>query len=248
MYEYARCSKCNYILALKSTNRLYGANKEFCGIHEIEAPFEIDSDIFINFLLIEKEIFNNYTEFFVPEDYNCIILPIELWNDYISNKLDKEYNYEKERFDIVDRKTRTLVPQINMFNLKPADSYDENMFFKNVEAFIERQRLLGSPYYVYDFHLNPVVQEVFNSPVSAGSFICELKNDDGLNIVFYIFKSLFSLAKSDKLNLEVRFDRFNTTTFMASFIPIKKKNPLDYNPNNYKYEEKIHVMYLNIAR
>lgn len=247
IYEYARCSKCNLFIALQSTNTLYGGNKEFSCIHEMNLPFQLNTDLFLNFLEVDKGIVESNDNFFVPEEWNWVILPEKYWTPYIMGELDIDYDYEKERYNVVEKKQYPFTPieQIHMFSVRQCNSFDENMFFKNVEAFLNRLPLLSDAKIINDIHLNPIIQEAYNNKTSAGRFVCQIKTEN-INIVFYFFKSLFSLAKADTLDLMVRFDKFESHIFMASFLPKKKKNPLSYNPDGFVFKESVHCMYINM--
>jgi len=79
-----------------------------------------------------------------------------------------------------------------------------------------------------------------------GRFLCNFKNEN-INVLFYFYKGMFSLAKADTLDLEIRTDLYNRNCFMATFKPKKKKNPLTFNTYGVAFQEKIHCMYINMA-
>ena len=87
---------------------------------------------------------------------------------------------------------------------------------------------------------------IFDSKSIAGESLVYL-DDGNKSVAFYLFKGMFTLSKSDILNVDIRFDAFSNNLFVASFKPIKKKNPMTLKTYGVPFSEQIHCMYINLV-
>lgn len=239
LYELARCSKCQMFTVLKSTNKMYGADEGQFPIHEIDIPFLVNTDLVFRTDLAYKEIMNTYNNFFVPDKFHHIIIPVEYWNNYISNNLDQRYIPELDKFEVFDKITNQAIPQLYMF--KNRLDYYRRDFDIMLEGFFMRQHTLLPPITLSQIQNDTILQEVRDGKTSNGAKLCEL-DLNGIPIRFFFYKSLFSLAKSDTLDVDIRFDAFNSNIYMMTFKPKKKKNPLNITTYGVPFSERIHTM------
>lgn len=242
--DLAKCSKCNLFVLLKSTNKLYGANDDCCCIHEIDVPFLVDTDLIFRMDEVDKEILASYKNFFVPDRFNWVILPDYYWEMYVSGDLVTKYI--DERYFIIDRTTGLPIQQIQMFRSNPEFDLSKAAILRQLEGYLLRIRQLSYPEFFTNVEQDPKIRQAFDSKAAMGRFLCNFKNEN-INVLFYFYKGMFSLAKADTLDLEIRTDLYNRNCFMATFKPKKKKNPLTFNTYGVAFQEKIHCMYINMA-
>lgn len=245
LYDLARCSKCQIFTVLRETNKLYGTSDDCCAIHEIDIPFLVNTDLEFRLDLIDKDMVMMYDKYFVPALYPWVILPSCYWEMYYGGDIIAVFDEELEVYVLKDKTTNNTIHQIQMY--KYIAHYDRQRiyFLSQLENFLLRCNQLSNPYVFTEMEKDPIIRKAFDSKAALGRFLCRLNNDQ-IDVAIYFYKGLFSLAKSDTLNIEIRFDRFNTKEFMATYRPKKKKNPITYNRYGVPFSEKIHCMYKNI--
>lgn len=244
IYELARCAKCpNYIL-LKSTNTLYGFSLDCACIHEIYVPFQVNTDLTFGFENVKKEILEN-DGFFIPDKYCWFMLPNKYWEAYINNQLRYDFDLSLDRYTLCDINDEEI-EYIPMSSYRVEMNFVYQKMIQQLEGYLNKLNYLDNPIVFKDMHKNEVVRNIYDNKISIGRSLLSLSSD-GINAAFYIYKSMFSLAKSDSLDIEIRFDRYQNNLFMATFKPYKKKNPISIS-NSYgvPFNEKIHCMYVNI--
>lgn len=246
IYDLARCSKCQIFTLLKHTNKLYGVPEYDCAaIHEIDVPFLVNTDLMFKFDSSDRDMLNNYKEFFIPEKFNWVILPDYYWDMYIGGDLISEYSYELNKYIILDKTTKQPIHQIHMYRYRPCDDFQRMEFMNQLSGMLRRFNTLRTPESFSNIHEHPSIRKAFDSKSSMGRFLCRMKNDN-IDVLFYFYKALFSLAKADSLDLDIQFDIYETNLFMATFKPKKKKNPLTFNTYGVPFQEKIRVMFINM--
>ena len=243
--DLAKCSKCQMFTVLKSTNKLYGASDDCCCIHEIDIPFLVNTDLMFRLDCIDKDILTSYKNFFIPAQFDWVILPDYYWNMYIGGDLIAEYSYETDQYIILDKTTGIPIQQIQMLKYRSCDDYGRATFMTQLDGLLNRFSRLGAASYFIGIHEDKNIRKAFDSKAAMGRFLCRMTNDN-VDVMFYFYKGLFSLAKADMLDLEIRFDMYDSHLFMATFKPKKKKNPLTFSTYGVAFQEKIHLMYINM--
>lgn len=246
LFDLAKCAKCQKAVALKSTNKLYCTSEDSSAIHEIDIPFLLNTDILFRLDQETKAVMEKYTEFFIPDMYKHVILPSCYWEMYIGGDILADFDYGRDQFILYDKTTNQKIDQIQMFSCRETSDYDIIEFFGQLEGYFNRCRTLGEPHEFHDMQNNEAVRYVYDNKVSAGRVLCKLQNDK-VNTAFYFYKGMFSLAKSDTLDIDLRFDKFQTSTFMLTFKPKRKKNPLKFNTYGVPFSERIHCMFISIV-
>lgn len=250
--ELARCSKCQLFILSKATNKLYGSYSTFCCIHEIDIPFMVETDLVFKLDEVDKEILSNNEDFFIPEDFNYVLLPTKYWDNYIKGELKSVYDKIDGIHKIVDKSNKSI-EQIRIFNTDFTQNYEYQIFFNQLNLYLNNLYLYEKPIYITNLESNSSIRNIFDNKVSRGVEYCTLNCGDR-KVTFSVFKNLFYLSKSDKLDIEIRFKKYSCNKFfILTFIIKKKKNLFNYNniSNNYPdkeyfFKEKVHVMYLNI--
>lgn len=245
LYDLARCSKCQMFILLKSTNTLYGASNDSCSIHEIKVPFLVNSDLFFRVDSYNTKIIDLYDSFFIPDKFPWVILPMYYWEMYKEGDLYAQYDLDTDRFNIYDKSTVSQIEQIHTRPYVYSHDFEGQNFENQLSGFINRCRMLSKPEIFYNVENDPGLRKAFDNKTSFGRVLCRMKNDN-IDVAFYFYKGLVSLAKADTLDIEIRPDLFNTFSFMATFKPKKKKNPLKFNTYGVPFQEQIHVMYVNL--
>lgn len=246
LYDLARCSKCQRFLLLKGTNKLYGTNDECCTIHEIDVPFLVNTDLEFRLDCMDKDSVMQYQSYFVPEKFNWVILPDYYWDMYIGGDITAKYSKDEDLFILIDKTTKQPIQQIHMYKCRLNNDFVRHEFIRQVEGFLIRTSTLGKPELFTKIEQHPAIRKAYDSKVSIGRFLARFTNSN-IDVAFYFFKGLFSLSKADTCDLEIRFDRFETNLFLATFKPKKKKNPLVFNTYGIPFSEKIHCMFINIV-
>lgn len=246
IYDLAKCSKCQMFTVLKSTNKMYGASNDCCCIHEIDIPFIVNSDITFRIDMIDKDMILNYTRFFIPKLYNWVILPDYYWDMYKAGDIISEYRSDIDQYLLIDKSTKQPIDQIQMFKVRLCNDFNRITFDNQLNGFLVRLQTLSNPTTFENIHLDHTIRKIFDGKVAMGRSLCRMKNDM-VDVAFYMYKSLFSLGKSDLLDLDIRFDIYDTNLFMATFKPKKKKNPLTFNTYGVSFYERIHCMYINLV-
>lgn len=236
----AKCSKCSLFMALKSTNKLYASTPESSIIHEIDIPFLLNSDLEFR---LNPDMIDRYESWFIPSKFPWIVLPSIYWDMYIGGDI---YSYYTEETDYIlyDKTTKHPLDQIVMHGIMY--DYDRKVFHNLMDGFFCRIPTLSNPISFPDVHKNEEVRKVLNGKSSDGASLCIL--DDGTHkIGIYMYKGIISMNKDDILDIDIRFDKFENKKFMATYKPIKKKNPLKSNSYGVPFRERIHAMYVNIT-
>lgn len=246
LYDLAKCSKCQMFILLKSTNKLYGASDDCSSIHEIDVPFLVSTDLEFRLDSIDKNAIYQSETYFVPDRFPWVILPGYYWDMYSNGDIYTEYNSEKDIFNLYDGTTKQIIPdQIHMYKRRVQFDSGRNNFINQLFGYLSRVPNLLNPYTFNHMESNPTIRKAYDSKAALGCFLCKLI-DERVSVLFYFYKSLFTLSKSDTLDIDIRFDRFRHNEFMATFRPKKKKNPLTYNKYGVPFSEQIHCMYRNL--
>lgn len=246
LFDLAKCSKCQQFILLRSTNKLYGANEDCCCIHEIDVPFLVNTDLAFRLDTVDKEIFDSYQNYFIPDKFNWVILPEYYWDMYVGGDIVAEYMSDKDQYILIDKTTMQPIQQIQMFKYRRSSDFMRVTFMEQLSGLLNRQCTLGMPESFYNLENDESIRKVFDSKAAMGRVLCRFKNDR-VDVMMYLYKGLFSLAKADTLEMDVRFDRYESATFMATFKPKKKKNPLKFNTYGIPFQERIHCMFINIS-
>lgn len=247
LYDLARCSKCQLFILLSSTNKLYGFIDDCCSIHEIDVPFHVDTDLLFRLDSVSDKSYLDGRKYFAPREFGWFMLPEYYWASYINGDLYSEYDPMINNFVIKDKCTLQPIEFISMRKYRYSDDYMTQDAFNQLDNFIKRQYTLGIPYEFTELEKNPVFRRVYDNKAAIGRQLVKLQSDSGQMILFYIYKSLFTLNKADTLSMEIQFDKFNTSEFMATFKPKRKKNPMLLNTYGTPFEEKIYCMYRNLS-
>lgn len=245
LYDLARCSKCQSFIALQSTNKLYGAPDDSCCIHEIDVPFLMNTDLTFRADVETKRVIGLYDEFFIPNDYPHIILPLYYWDMYKGGDIIAIYNKTQDLFTLVDKTTMNPIDQIQMFQKREFMDFGRQELMNQIEGLFSRFKSLGPINTFTSMENQPSIRRAYDSKISAGRILCRLTNDN-IDVLFYFYKGLFSLAKSDVLDIDVQFDSYETGTFMLTFKPKKKRNPLMFNTYGVPFSEKIYCMFRSL--
>lgn len=246
LYDLARCSKCQMFTVLKATNKLYGASDDCCCIHEIDIPFLVNTDLMFRIDSIDKNTIFNYKNYFIPNKFNWVILSEFYWDMYNNGDIISEYDPNEDKYILLDKCTKLPIDQIHMFKYRYSNDVDRFAFDRQLDGYLNRRLTLGSPEYFYSIESNDDIRKAFDRKAIEGRVLCSMKNEN-ISVLFYFYKGLFSLNKNDKLDLEIRFDIFQHNTFMATFNPKKKKNPLIFNTYGVPFQEHVHCMFINLA-
>ena len=91
--------------------------------------------------------------------------------------------------------------------------------------------------------LKPEVRKIYDNKISMGRSFIYLRCGNTL-VSVPLMKGLFSLAKNDKLTIEIQNMECYKNIFLISFIPIKKKSQISY--NGIPFSEKIYIKCINI--
>lgn len=244
IFDLAKCSKCQIFIMLKGTNKLYGAIDDCSSIHEIDIPFLVNTDLEFYFDNSYKEIVAQYKDFFIPAKYPYVILPTYYWEMYLAGDIIEKYDNERCIYVLYDKSTKQPITQIQMYKAI-VDNRQRDTFMKQLDGFFNRQNFLGEPHVFTNMQNHPMIRKAYDSKSGLGRFLCRFTNSK-IDVVVYFYKGMFSLAKSDTLDIDIRFDKFCTRQFMATYRPKKKKNPLLSNRYGVPYSERIHCMYTNI--
>ena len=132
-----------------------------------------------------------------------------------------------------------------MYKHRVQYDHQRTEFINQVGNFFTRCQYLKPAHTFVNMHQHPAIRKAFDSKAAMGRFLCRLTNES-IDVGLYFYKGLFSLAKADTLELDVRFDAFNTNQFMVTYRPKKKKNPVVFNRYGVPFSERIHCMYMNI--
>lgn len=242
IYELARCAKCQYYILLKETNTLYGFPADCSNIHEIYVPFEVNTDLIFGFESISKEFLLNES-FFIPSKYKFIV-PSKYWDKYLDNKIYCEFDVSLNEYILLDE-NRNIIESVlmNPFSIETLSIYNKMLF--QLEGFFTRLKTLNNPITFKNMQENEVIRYIYDNKIAVGRSLIKLSYNE-INIAFYIYKSMFSLAKSDTLDLEIRTDIYQSNIFMATFIPHKARNPISKDISKIPFTEKVHCMYINI--
>lgn len=245
IYELGRCSKCQIFVLLRRTNKLYGGIDDCGFIHEIDVPFLVNTDLEFRFDATEKDTVARYDSWFVPALYPWVIVPSYYWEMYAGGDIYAEFSNEKDVYLLYDKTTKNPIDQIQMYKHRIQYDHQRTDFINQVSNFLTRCQYLKSPHTFVNMHQHPVIRKAFDSKAAMGRFLCRLTNES-IDVALYFYKGLFSLAKADTLEIDIRFDAFNTNQFMATYRPKKKKNPVTFNRYGVPFSERIHCMYMNI--
>ena len=232
-------------ILLQRTNKLYGTSDDGCCIHEIDVPFLVKTDLMFRLDMIPKELMEYTGTFFIPANFSWTILPDYYWEMYKGGDIFTEYDYDTESYLLFDKTTKQPIQQIHTSKIRYEDDFLMQNFMNQLEGLLLRQTRLLPAITFSNMEQNPSIRKTYDSKTAMGRNACKLKIGDR-DVILYIFKGLFSLAKADTLEIDIRFDAYERNLFMATFRPKKKKNPLTFNPYGVAFQEKIHCMYINM--
>lgn len=245
LYELARCSKCQMFILLARTNKLYGASDDCSSIHEIDVPFLVNTDLEFRLDSVDKDMISKVDSFFVPDKYPWVILPSYYWDMYKGGDIYASYDSFKDVFILYDKTTNSPIDQVQMYKHVVKYDYDRNNFINQLDHYFNRLYTLDIPYNFYQMHQHPMIRKAYDSKAAMGRFLCRFTNEI-IDVAIYFYKGIFTLGKSDTLDLDIRFDKFNTNQFMITYKPKKKKNPITFNKYGVPFREVIYCMYINI--
>lgn len=245
LYDLAKCSKCQMFVLLKSTNKLYGASDDCSSIHEIDIPFLVNTDLEFRLDMIDKDMITRCESYFIPDMYPWVILPSYYWDMYTGGDIYTEFSNDLDVFVLYDRTTKQPIHQIQMYKHRVQYDRGRNYFIGQLSNFLARCSLLLPPHTFIQMEQHPIIRKAFDSKAAMGRFLCRLTNES-IDVAIYFYKGLFTLSKSDTLEIDIRFDIFNSKEFMATYRPKKKKNPITFNRYGVAFREQIHCMYRNI--
>ena len=249
IYELAKCSRCQMFIMLKSTNKLYGASDDCSCIHEIDIPFQVNTDLIFKIGCIPKDFMIKYDgdTFFIPDKFNWVILPSYYFEMYKYGDIYSEYDFELLRFVLKDKSTKQPIDQIPISNVRLNMDFSFQTMIAQLSGFLNKLNYLENAFQFTGLQDHPVIRTVYDNKVAAGRSMLSL-DCNGRTIVLTFYKSMFPLNKGDTLDLDIRFDSTNKNLFMATFKPIKKKNPMSsFKIYNYCYRERIHCMFINLS-
>lgn len=230
---------------LKSTNKLYGSSDDCSSIHEIDVPFLVNTDLEFRLDTVDKELISKCDSYFIPHKYPWVILPSYYWDMYIGDDIYAEFNDAYDLYVLYDKTTKQPIQQIQMYKHRVQYDRGRNYFINQLSNFLTRLAMLLPPHTFTEMEKHPTIRKAFDSKAAMGRFLCRFTNDH-IDVAVYFFKGLFSLSKSDTLEIDIRFDKFNSKEFMATYRPKKKKNPITFNRYGVAFREQIHCMYKNI--
>lgn len=245
IYDLAKCSKCQMFVLLKATNKLYGASDDCSSIHEIDVPFLVNTDLEFRLDTVDKELISKCDSYFIPYNYPWVILPSYYWDMYIGGDIYAEFSDDYDLYVLYDKTTKQPIQQIQMYKHRVQYDRGRNYFIGQLSNFLARLTMLLPPHTFTEMEKHPTIRKAFDSKAAMGRFLCRFTNDY-IDVALYFFKGLFSLSKSDTLEIDIRFDKFNSKEFMATYRPKKKKNPITFNRYGVAFREQIHCMYKNI--
>ena len=245
IYDMARCSKCQTFIVLRETNSLYGFIDDCCSIHQMYIPFPVNTDLVFGIDIYLKEIVNRFSSYFIPSKFDWVLLPDYYWEMYAGDDLYSEYDAYQEHYIIKDKTTKQPIEQIHMYKAIPNNDMMLHHMTTQLDGFLNRCKTLLPPITFSSLKDNPIIRNVYDNKASMGRNLLHLKNDQA-DVALYIYKSLFTLNKADDLDIDIRFDSYERSTFMATFKPKRKKNPMILNTYGVPFSEVIHCMYLNI--
>jgi len=245
IYELAKCTKCQTFIVLRSTNALYGFGEDACCIHEVPIPFAVNSDLVFRMDASNKDIVSMNDQFFIPDEFPWVLLPGCCWEMYVGGDIYQEYDPMDARFILKDKNTLQPIEQIHMYKTLPSNDFSFKAATSQLEMFFARCGTLEPPITFDSAQTNPGIRKAYDGKASLGRTLVSLQ-DERASVAFYIYKSLFTLNKADTLDIDIRFDRYQKNTFMATFRPHKKRSPIN-NKYGLPYSECIHCMFVNIS-
>lgn len=249
LYELARCSKCQMFVVLAATNKMYGFIDDCCSIHEIDVPFKLTYDLIFRFDNIDKEEFFQNSGYFIAKEWDWVILPDYYYPAYVAGDLYAEHDPYYDQYLVRDKGTKQLITgQIKTTRAREVNDTMRHNLMNQLEGYFTRLTMLQEPHYFSGLENNPAIKSIWGGKTAQGRDLVHLQ-DENVNVAFYMYKSLFSLNMNDSLDAIIAFDKYQTNTFMATFIPKKKKNPIILKElkNSFFYSERIHCMFINIA-
>lgn len=241
----AKLSKCDYFIT--RNNKLYCAEEGSSIIHEFDIPFLLPNDIEFEISKDElKAILDKYEYYFIPDAFPYVLLPSIYWDMYIAGDIYSEFVAGAD-YMLFDKTTKQPLEQVRVRTVMY--SYFKNIFNIVFNGFVARQFTLSNPYRFPNMQENEQIRKVLDGKTVDGASLCvfDLADANNSKIAFCLYKGLFSLTKADSLDIEIRFDRFKTKEFMASFIVYRKKNPIKNNKYGARLIETVHVMYVNLV-
>lgn len=245
--EIARVSKTNYIYLSKRFNKIFSTNEEPYCIHEIDIPYLVNTDLLIFAPNFDADgVLSKYENFFIPHDFQWVILPDIYWDMYCNGDIIPRFSYEKGCNELLDKST--MVPIDVIYLWKPEQSYIVSLVMNTIDSFINTK---NDWYYIgayNNLHLNEKFKRVFfEEKVSFGSIPISLPITEGSDpITFYFFKGMVSLNKSDFLNAAFFKNKMYANKYMVVLTPTKKKDPIKGNKYGIPFIEQVYFCYLNI--
>lgn len=242
--DLCRISKCRYFFLHQATNSMFGVRDDICTLHQIPIPYAIHTDLLFRNGLLDPEVLNKYSDYFVPEKFPWTIVPTAHYEAY---KQGLFYTFERKGYGQLMLARSDTHELLEYFpTLKIHDEFVVPLFMSQLDGFFTRMQRCGPAYTFTDMEKDPVVRKVYDAKTSEGRSILKLKCGDQW-AAFYIYKSMFPLNMNDKLTIQVRFDKLFRNEMLISFYPKRKNSPLARNTYRTPYSQITHMCHLNLV-
>ena len=140
---------------------------------------------------------------------------------YIGGDIYADYDSDKDIFNLYDKTTKGyLTGQIQMYKRRVQFDAGRNTFVGQLFGYLNRLPHLHNPYTFTGMEKHPNIRHAFDNKAAMGRILCRL-NSDNIDVLLYFYKGLFSLAKTDTLEIDIRFDKLSSSEFMATYRPKK---------------------------
>lgn len=248
----ANAMKSCHVFKICRDGYLYGVPEEGFAMYRTLLPTEFIPPIDILFRLdsIDREIVEQYKDFYYFPSINWVMLPVFLLPD--------ANNYKQVIIDniwhVID--IRTGAPDFNVIELYKPES-DKAIFLpildNNMVGFNTAFMYTNPPIAINNIQDNPTIISVTSTKISQGRQFLYLVTDHG-NFGMHIFRNLLNMNKGDNMDIWIYTRRDYPNLFIAEFKLYRKKNPLkdkqeEYNIYNksYKFNIDILVQYMNLS-
>lgn len=238
---------CHFYYVSIEDKKIYGIPENAFAIREIPLPNGIEATTSFMFRLdmIDADIVNRYVDFIIYKDIPWAMFPVIYKSDAI---------YYQPKFKPVNTsKLWTVINSYSQEEVVFVDLYGPDgtkaILMENANALLQSyfatRNLVGKELKIFPhMERSQIVQQVFQSKASLGERYLPLKYD-GQSYGMYIFKNLFALNKTDRLDIMVR-DRIDTPVqFDVTFRVTHDKNPVKYIFSG-DFIEDTHVSYLHL--
>lgn len=230
---------CHYYYICKEESRMYGCNEEGFALHAVDIPetYSIPQSIYFDILKLNETKIKQYSSFVLYRNYPWIVFPTATINEHQSY----EFNIIKDEWAV----TKNLNPVDYVILYNPEfENITVRRILNLVNAKFNIDHYLGELQLFGNQENNEAIRTVFDNKASSGRRYLRLTGISGKNYGMFIFKTLFSLNKTDNLTIVIRDRLDNPNLFQASFIVVKKKSPI---PTIIPFfRETTYAMFLNI--